>query len=62
MALPNALSVIDGPAFAACIRDVLVPEITTSTVAILDTLATHRKKDAVQALRDRGCWFLYLPP
>ena len=51
-----------GPAFAAYIRQVLVPEIAPGTVVILDNLATHRNKDAAQALRDHGCWFLYLPP
>ena len=29
---------------------------------ICDNLATHRNKDAAQALKDAGCWFLYLPP
>jgi hypothetical protein len=53
---------MDGPAFAAYIREVLVPEITPGTVVILDNLATHRNKEAAQALRDHGCWFLYLPP
>ena len=53
---------MDGPAFAAYIREVLVPEIEPGTVVILDNLATHRNKEAAQALRDHGCWFLYLPP
>jgi transposase len=53
---------MDGPAFAAYIREVLVPEIAPGTVVILDNLATHRNKDAAQALSDHGCWFLYLPP
>ncbi|NKB29089.1 MAG: hypothetical protein GKR99_16670 [Rhodobacteraceae bacterium] len=53
---------IDGPAFAAYIREVLVPEINPCTVVILDNLATHRNKEATQALRNHGCWFLYLPP
>ena len=53
---------MDGPAFAAYIRDVLVPEIAPGTVVILDNLATHRNKEATQTLRDHGCWFLYLPP
>ena len=53
---------MDGPAFAAYIRGVLVPEINPGTVVILDNLATHRNKEAAQALRDHGCWFLYLPP
>ena len=50
--------VIDGPAFAAYIRDVLVLELTPGTVVILDNLATHRNKDAAAALKVHGCWFL----
>lgn len=53
---------MDGPAFAAYIREVLVPEIGPGTVVVLDNLATHRNKEAQAALRDHGCWFLYLPP
>lgn len=53
---------MDGPAFAAYIREVLIPEVPPGTVIILDNLATHRNKEATQALRDHGCWFLYLPP
>lgn len=53
---------IDGPAFAAYIREVLVAEIAPGTVDILDNLATHRKKEAAKALREHSCWFLYLPP
>jgi transposase len=53
---------MDGEAFAAYIREVLVLELQPGTVVICDNLATHRNKDAAQALRDNGCWFLYLPP
>lgn len=53
---------MDGPAFAAYIREVLIPEIAPGTVVILDNLATHRNKEAAQALREHGCWFLDLPP
>ncbi|MHA3916798.1 transposase, partial [Halovulum sp. GXIMD14793] len=53
---------MNGPAFATYTREVLVPEIAPGTVVILDNLATHRNKEAAQALRDHGCWFLYLPP
>ena len=42
---------MDGPAFAAYIREVLVPEITPGTVVILDSLATHRNREAAQVLR-----------
>lgn len=53
---------MDGPAFAAYAREVLAPELEPGTVVILDNLATHRNAEAAQALRDVGCWFLYLPP
>ncbi len=53
---------MDGPAFATCIRDVLIPEIEPGTVVILDILATHRNSQATEALRAHGCRFLCLPP
>ena len=30
--------------------------------AAYDNHATHRNKEAAKALREHGCWFLYLPP
>jgi len=54
--------VMDGPAFAAYIQEVLIPEIAPGTAVILDNLATHRNKEAAAALKAHGCWFLYLPP
>ena len=53
---------MDGPAFVAYIRDVLIPEIEPGTVVILDNLATHRNKEAEALLHAHGCWFLFLPP
>lgn len=53
---------MDGPAFVAYIRDVLIPEIEPGTAVILDNLATHRNKEAEALLREHGCWFLFLPP
>ena len=53
---------MDGPAFAAYVREVLIPEITPGTAVILDNLATHYNKEAAAALKDHGCWFLHLPP
>ena len=53
---------MDGPAFAAYVDKVLVPELEPGTVVVLDNLATHRNKDAEAVLRAHGCWFLYLPP
>jgi transposase len=53
---------MDAPAFAACVREVLVPEIEPGTVVVPDNLATHRNAKAAAALREASCWFLYLPP
>ena len=53
---------MDGPAFVTYIRDVQVSDIAPGTVVILDNLAAHQGKDAVQALREDGCWFLDLAP
>lgn len=53
---------MDGPAFAAYVREVLIPEIAPGTAVILDNLATHYSKEAAAALEAHGCWFLYLPP
>ena len=53
---------MDGPAFAAYIREVPIPEIEPGTVVILDNLATHKNKEAEAALRAHGCWLLFLPP
>ncbi len=58
----NALPVIDGPAFAAYVEHVLVPELKPGTVVILDNLATHKNTEAARAMRNAGCWFLFLPP
>ena len=53
---------MDGAAFATYAREVLVPEIEPRTVVILDNLATHKNRDAAEALCAKGCWFLFLPP
>ena len=53
---------MDGPAFAAYVEKVLVPELEPGTVVILDNLATHKNAAAAKAMLDAGCWFLYLPP
>ena len=53
---------MDGLAFAAYVEKVLVPELEPGTVVILDNLATHKNAVAAKAMRDAGCWFLFLPP
>lgn len=53
---------MDGPAFVAYVRDVLVPELEPGTVVILDNLPTHKCAEAAKIMQDAGCWFLFLPP
>ncbi len=53
---------MNGEAFATYMRQVLAPELLPGTVVICDNLATHRNKDAAQALKDVSCWILCLPP
>ncbi len=53
---------MDGQAFETYIRTQLAPALEPRTVVILDNLATHRNVAAAQALKDKRCWFLFLPP
>lgn len=53
---------MDGPALAAYVRQVLIPEMPPGTVVILGNLPAHRNKEAAAALKAHGCWFLSLPP
>ena len=53
---------MDGPAFAAYVKKVPVPELEPGTVVILDNLATRKNAEAAKAMREAGCWFLFLPP
>nr|WP_297767652.1 IS630 family transposase [uncultured Roseovarius sp.] len=53
---------MDGPAFAAYVEKLLVPERANGTVIVLDNLATHKNAKAANAMRDAGFWFLFLPP
>ena len=37
-------------------------QLQPGTVVICDNHATHYNEKAAEAVRDVGCWFLYLPP
>lgn len=58
--------VLDGPmnvtAFAAYVKAELAPALKPRTVVILDNLSVHKNAEAAKALREAGCWFLFLPP
>jgi transposase len=53
---------MNGEAFATYVETQLAPGLEPETVVILDNLSTHRNARAARALRDQGCWFLFLPP
>lgn len=53
---------MDRDAFDTYVETQLAPALDPGTVVILDNLATHKSPRAAQALKDRGCWFLFLPP
>lgn len=53
---------MDGLAFETYVKTQLAPALDPGTVVILDNLSTHKNPHAAQALKDKGCWFLFLPP
>lgn len=53
---------MNGEAFATYIRTQLAPALEPRTVVICDNLAIHKNPKAAQALKNQGCWFLFLPP
>ena len=48
--------------FDTCIQTQLVPALKRGGVVILDTLAVYKSTKAAQALKEKGAWFLFLPP
>ena len=57
--------VLDGPmhraAFNVYIETQLAPTLTKGDVVIADNLSSHKSEQAVQCLRAKGAWFLFLP-
>lgn len=49
-------------AFEVYIESQLAPQLGPGTVVILDNLSTHRSPRAAEVLKQRQCWFLFLPP
>ena len=58
--------VLDGPinraAFEAWVETQLAPTLRNGDVVILDNLAVHKSPRAAASLREKGAWFLFLPP
>lgn len=53
---------MNGLAFDTYVETQLSPVLDPGTVVILDNLSTHKSPRAAEALRRKGCWFLFLPP
>ena len=53
---------MDRAAFDTYVKTQLAPALEPGTVVILDNLSTHKSPRAAQVLREKGCWFLFLPP
>ena len=58
--------VLDGPmngdAFCAYIKQVLVPELSPGDVVIMDNLPAHKVSGIRQTIEEAGARLLYLPP
>jgi len=58
--------VIDRPMnrhiFEAYVETQLAPTLKPDDMVILDNLSSHKSQKAAAVLKERGAWFLYLPP
>lgn len=48
--------------FEAYVETQLAPTLKPGDVVILDNLASHKSEKAAAILKQRGAWFLFLPP
>jgi transposase len=48
--------------FDAYVETQLAPTLERGDVVILDNLAVHKSPKAAECLKERGAWFLFLPP
>ena len=53
---------MDRTAFDTWVATQLAPTLKPGDVVILDNLPVHKSIKAARILRDKGAWFLFLPP
>ncbi len=53
---------MDGPAFETWVETQLAPNLRKGEVVIVDNLKVHKSPKAAAILREKGAWFLFLPP
>jgi len=62
----TAPMVLDGPmngkAFLAYVRQVLVPTLKTGDLVVLDNLSSHKQAGVREAIEQAGARLMYLPP
>ena len=62
----TATWIIDAPMnrdiFETYVETQLAPTLNPGDVVILDNLSSHKSEKAKAILRERGAWFLFLPP
>jgi transposase len=55
------LGALDSDAFAAYVRQVLVPTLTPGQVVVCDNLSVHKRADIRTLIAQAGCDLLFLP-
>lgn len=53
---------VDRAAFDLWVETQLAPTLAPGDVVVLDNLAVHKSAKAARILKERGAWFLFLPP
>lgn len=53
---------MDRVAFDIWVETQLAPTLAKGDIVILDNLAVHKSAKAAQVLKEKGAWFLFLPP
>jgi len=53
---------INGDAFTAYVRHILVPELSRGDVVVMDNLSSHKGKHIREMIEAAGATLLYLPP
>ena len=53
---------VDRVTFDLWVETQLAPTLAPGDIVILDNLAVHKSAKAARILKDRGAWFLFLPP
>ena len=48
--------------FETYVETQLAPTLSQGDVVILDNLPAHKSEKAAQCLKQKGAWFLFLPP